>query len=190
MYSDWSKSSNGKAKLKSQPKEKKPHQQHQAHQLLRLKLNNSNSNKAHRAIGNGEIGSEIRGRDCVGLKQQQQTPPHPVPSPRAHWHRRRRDRIRDCLSLTLSARRAAAVPPLKVFQFSTSLSFSLSHLTSLLCSKSKSGALSLFLFELKNVILSLELNSFILCLIAFIWHFDFIGLWVCHFVYCECFIFF
>ena len=166
-------------------KEKETYQRHQAHRRLRLKL----SNRTHRAISDGEIGSKIRERDCVVLlTSSNSNRPRLAPGPEAHWHRRQQDPIRDCLGLVSSPRRAATTPPLKVFQFSTSLTFSLSHLTVLLCSESENGALSLFLFELKNVVLSLELNSFILCLTAFIWHFDFIGLWVCRFVCCECFI--
>ena len=58
-------------------KEKEPHQWHQAHWRLCLKLSNINNNRAHQAIDDGEIGSEIRERDCIGLEQQQQTPPCP-----------------------------------------------------------------------------------------------------------------
>ena len=79
--------------------------------------------------------------------------PYPALGPRAHRHRRRQDwRL---LSLA-SSPRLDVLPQhrpsgLKVFQLFTSISFSLSHLTSLalLCSESEDKALSLFPFELK-----------------------------------------
>ena len=46
-------------------------------------------------------------------------------------------------------------------------------------------SLSLWTEKWDSLFGKLELNSFILCLITFIWHFDFIGLWVCRFVYCK-----
>ena len=81
--------------------------------------------------------------------------PYPAPGPRAHQHQRRQDwRL-----LGLASSPHLDVLPqhhplsLKVFRLFTSISFSLSHLTSLalLCSEreSEGKSLSLFLFELK-----------------------------------------
>ena len=115
-------------------KEKEPHQWHQAHWRLCLKLSNINSNRAHQAIDDGEIESEIRERDCIGLEQQQQTPPCP-------WSQKHinidNGEIR--LEITLAWPRILYVLPWpRPSRYFSSLSFSLSHLTSLLWSESES----------------------------------------------------
>ena len=112
-------------------------------------------------IGNGEIGSEIR--DCLGLESST-----------------------CCRGIT-----PQGISVLSLFLYLMILisavlwEWDWSSLFVSLCTEK-------WLNEILFVTLSLVLWNWIAFtynLIAFIWHFDFIGLWICRFVYCECFIF-